>query len=316
MALTIQVRSEDADVPPVTFDAPRVILGRGQSSDLRLPDPSVSRRHASVRQRGADYIVLDEGSVNGTYVGSTKLAPGAPHVVQSGDIVRCGLVALELTIESTAATPNPQQLTREIALLLVEGALVTEGRPTTPFVVVQGGPDDGLEFSLDEPDKLYAVGRGPQADFDLQDEDVSRRHVGLERRGSDVMIRDLGAKNRVKIGDDTLPLNGERRWTSKFPLQLSQATTLCLRDPLSETLIEIEAAPDEVLDEAAQRAALPEPAQAKSGRNPEVETRRILTRVEQPGRSRRFTPSDIVIGLLALAILGASMTGMYWLARG
>jgi hypothetical protein len=32
-------------------------------------------------------------------------------------------------------------------------------------------------------------------------------------------------------------------------------------------------------------------------------------------RPRKWTPSDVIIGLLALAILGASITGMYWLAR-
>ena len=67
MALTVVVRSgELEDHPELTFDSPRVVIGRGSSCEIRLPDSSVSLRHASFRQRGGDYIVLDEGSTNGS----------------------------------------------------------------------------------------------------------------------------------------------------------------------------------------------------------------------------------------------------------
>jgi len=59
----------------------------------------VSHRHASIRQRGAEYIVLDEGSSNGTFVGPVRLAPQAPRVLRSGDLVRVGRVWLEVSIE-------------------------------------------------------------------------------------------------------------------------------------------------------------------------------------------------------------------------
>ncbi|HMR74041.1 MAG TPA: FHA domain-containing protein, partial [Polyangiaceae bacterium] len=85
MALTIVIRSGDAKSPPkVTFDSPRVVGGRGEGCEVRLPDPSVSHRHASIRQRGTDYIVLDEGSTNGTFVGPVRLSPQAPRVLKSG----------------------------------------------------------------------------------------------------------------------------------------------------------------------------------------------------------------------------------------
>src|SRR6188474_810176 len=74
--------------PPlsITLDAPRVIIGRGEGCEVRLPDASVSHRHASIRQRGAEYIVLDEGSANGTFVGPVRLSPQAPRVLTDGDL--------------------------------------------------------------------------------------------------------------------------------------------------------------------------------------------------------------------------------------
>ena len=75
MALTVVVRSGDHPTPlKISLDAPRIVIGRGDGCEIRLPDPSVSHRHASIRQRGSDYVVVDEGSTNGTFVGPVRLS--------------------------------------------------------------------------------------------------------------------------------------------------------------------------------------------------------------------------------------------------
>jgi pSer/pThr/pTyr-binding forkhead associated (FHA) protein len=109
MALKVLIRSGDLATPAsITFDAPRIVIGRGEGSEVRLPDPSVSHRHASIRQRGSDYVVVDEGSTNGTFVGGVRLSPQAPRVVRHGELVRVGRVWLGLNIEPALATANPQ----------------------------------------------------------------------------------------------------------------------------------------------------------------------------------------------------------------
>src|SRR6188508_854174 len=119
MALTVVVRSGEGEpAPRITFDAPRIVIGRGDGRALRLPDPSVSHRHASIRQRGTDYIVLDEGSTNGTFVGPVRLSPQAPRVLVNGDLVRIGRVWLEIVIEQVPPTQNAPMATREMALAL------------------------------------------------------------------------------------------------------------------------------------------------------------------------------------------------------
>src|ERR1043165_1887230 len=100
MSLTVVIRSGEGQTPgAIPFDAPRVVIGRGEGCEVRLPDPSVSHRHASLRQRGTDYVVMDEGSSNGTFVGPVRLSPQAPRMVRSGDLVRVGRIWLELRIK-------------------------------------------------------------------------------------------------------------------------------------------------------------------------------------------------------------------------
>ena len=42
------------------------VIGRGQFSDVRLNDPTVSRRHAMIRRNGDEFRLWDQDSVNGT----------------------------------------------------------------------------------------------------------------------------------------------------------------------------------------------------------------------------------------------------------
>src|SRR4051812_30619317 len=131
MPVTVVVRSASAPSPPgtgsprgeesqpsLTFDGGRVVLGRGSGSDVRLPDPSVSTRHATIRAQGNDYAIVDEGSTNGTWVGGVRLMPQTPRVVKTGDLVRIGRVWLELSIGHKAATPDLGLATRDLAFAL------------------------------------------------------------------------------------------------------------------------------------------------------------------------------------------------------
>lgn len=63
-------------------------LGRRSSSRVLLDDISVSRRHAVVRREGANVVVEDLGSLNGTYLNG-RLITG-PEPVGHGDTLQIG----------------------------------------------------------------------------------------------------------------------------------------------------------------------------------------------------------------------------------
>ena len=50
-----------------------IIIGRDASSQIVIDHPSVSARHARVRQSGKDLYLSDLGSTNGTYVNEDKV---------------------------------------------------------------------------------------------------------------------------------------------------------------------------------------------------------------------------------------------------
>lgn len=66
------------------------VVGRGQFSDVRINDPTVSRRHALIRSVGGDYELTDQDSANGTRYRGTRIA--TPVLVHDGDEIEFGEV--------------------------------------------------------------------------------------------------------------------------------------------------------------------------------------------------------------------------------
>lgn len=70
------------DLPPHRF-----IVGRGQDCHLTLNDSAVSRQHAYIEPRAGNYMVVDMGSTNGSYVNDELVEK---KLLVSGDLVRIG----------------------------------------------------------------------------------------------------------------------------------------------------------------------------------------------------------------------------------
>jgi pSer/pThr/pTyr-binding forkhead associated (FHA) protein len=322
MALTVVVRSGDHPIPlKISLDAPRIVIGRGEGCEIRLPDPSVSHRHASIRQRGSDYVVVDEGSTNGTFVGPVRLSPQAPRMIRSGELLRVGRIWLELTIEPVPITDDAQLATREIALSLVSSALAAHGEAAAVKVTVLQGPDSGRELALTELGRPYVIGRGQGLDFTLTDVDTSRRHLEIGRRGTTLWVKDLGSKNGAELDGTPLKPNKETLWPRGKLLKLGN-TELGYDDPVAEALAEIEAGSDEKMRDgdsidpptgvpksAAPTSALREGGAAPIARVPQAKA------AAKERREAGFRPADLVIAALALVVLAASLVGLLWLSR-
>ena len=69
------------------LDRDTTSAGRHPDSDIFLDDVTVSRRHAEFRREGGEYVVIDVGSLNGTYV---NREPVDQAVLAGGDEVQIG----------------------------------------------------------------------------------------------------------------------------------------------------------------------------------------------------------------------------------
>jgi FHA domain len=93
----------DAQFPLVTegeMTIGRVDPHRGIRPDIDLtkydPASRISRRHARIIVRGAQYLVEDLGSANGTIInGNKRLDPQEPYPLNNGDVIKIGETTLK-----------------------------------------------------------------------------------------------------------------------------------------------------------------------------------------------------------------------------
>lgn len=325
--------SPASDELSLTLDAPRVVVGRGDGCEVRLPDPSVSGRHASVRQRGAEYALVDEGSLNGTFLGRRRLAPHTPEPLRDGDLFRVGRVWLRARVGPAMPRGTPAAAARELALALVARGLAAQGEDPTPRLVVVAGPDEGRALPLAEAGRPYVVGRGKDADLPLEDQAAARRHVTVTRKGDHFLVRDLSG---ASLDGAPLPQGADVAFRPGQVLALGRTEIAC-EHPAVEALAELERSPDEpvrpgeVFDPPEVPGA-PDADEPEEGEEPPASeappeseasaagpAAPASARVARRARQEPAAPAggwgltDAAVVLVALGVLGLSIAGLAWL---
>lgn len=321
MPVTLVVkRRGEPDLPPVSFDGPRVVIGRGSSCELRIPDASVSGRHASIRANGAHWSVVDEGSTNGTRLNGEKLSAQSPRRIESGDTLLLGRI--EITIKLGAAPTSNANATRELALQLVARSLGEAA--TTACITVQEGPDAGASLELKKGEPL-TVGRDPRCNLRLTDPAVPPIALevafdGTRARGT---VRD--GRARVRLGERALEERDTFAWGDGARLFLG-TTTLVLDDALARALDASAHGEDEKVkpESLAPPPPEPEPAPVEAAPlevAPAEEPPPPQKPPERPPFDRRKSfrgatiAFEVIALILALLVLGGSAAGLYWLLR-
>ena len=113
--------------PAYPLVGPRFELGRSEDKDVVLFDPSASRNHASIQQRGLRHWLEDLGSANGTFLNGRRVRE---YPLSQGDRVRIGSTEFlfetlgEHTETSNEISLPVAQTATELSLPLAEPSLI------------------------------------------------------------------------------------------------------------------------------------------------------------------------------------------------
>ncbi len=77
----------------------QLVLGRGEEVHMQIPGENVSRKHAIIERRGADFFIKDLSSTNGTFINTKKITE---HKLQDGDLILLGNCILKYISGSNA----------------------------------------------------------------------------------------------------------------------------------------------------------------------------------------------------------------------
>ena len=87
----------------------KTTIGRVEDNTFQISEPSVSSHHCELLLRGADVVVRDLQSTNGTFINGEKVSES---VLKPGQILRLGQIEMRLedgTPASPPATPAKKQ---------------------------------------------------------------------------------------------------------------------------------------------------------------------------------------------------------------
>ncbi len=95
----------------------QIIIGRRDDCDVALDDIFVSRKHATIKKSGDDYVLEDNRSTYGTFVNGKKISKST---LRYGDEIRVGNTILafidEKMVDKVKITPPPKFLGDELDL--------------------------------------------------------------------------------------------------------------------------------------------------------------------------------------------------------
>ena len=100
----------------------KTTLGRVEDNTFAITDPSVSSHHCEVLLRGAEVIVRDLNSTNGTFINGERVTE-AP--LKPGQILRLGQIELRLETESTTALASARKPV-DSTMIMQRGVSLTE----------------------------------------------------------------------------------------------------------------------------------------------------------------------------------------------
>lgn len=113
-------------------------------------------------------------------------------------------MSFSLVFKTSAGTlldRQPGEKTEALARRMVQEVLQSLGGPSMepPCLRVMDGADEGRRLEIQEDQAEVTLGRSPECDFALNDQNISRRHALIKRTWNGFTVQDLGSKNGVLV---------------------------------------------------------------------------------------------------------------------
>ncbi|NIA27126.1 MAG: FHA domain-containing protein, partial [Desulfobulbaceae bacterium] len=84
---TLYVTHDGETMRELTFDKPRLLIGRSEHNDIAINSKFISRHHALLVRHGASTFLMDLNSSNGTFVNSRRVSN---HILIHEDVITMG----------------------------------------------------------------------------------------------------------------------------------------------------------------------------------------------------------------------------------
>jgi pSer/pThr/pTyr-binding forkhead associated (FHA) protein len=212
-------------------------------TDVLVPDPTVSRKHAEISFTDGEWWITDAGSTNGTFIDNTQLQANQPKQLVSGAAIKFGAVAMTFSAEEVVtaeAAPVAEAPVAEATVALnvepaVEQPLEDVSEEAAPSDVAEDTQVETAEaeaepaeaevvepevpalvgklVNMTDPSANYplvsgvnTIGRAPGNNIQvLGDPYVSSRHAQITFEEDKFSLTDVGSTNGTLLNGQAVP---------------------------------------------------------------------------------------------------------------
>jgi len=184
-----------AALPAVDVDDTVVVIGSATNARIRLPANAAQREHVWIegnRWRAVGLVKVDGAARDGGEIGD-------------GITLEVGGYRVRLAPAPPGVQAAPVQRTESLARELMRNLLGSSGQPT---LEIERGKLAGAKRALQPPESKLVIGRGDEANWIIEDKDLSRTHAEIRRGWDGTRIVDLESKNGTKVDGDRVGAGG------------------------------------------------------------------------------------------------------------
>jgi pSer/pThr/pTyr-binding forkhead associated (FHA) protein len=164
--------------PHKTFALPHpvTVLGRRHDCDLRIPIPTVSRKHCQLSQNGDSIKLRDLSSRAGTFVNGKKVEAETDIPLKPGDYIRIGPLTFVCQVDGNPAKIVPPPKVKKAA---------PQAQKAKPKPEKAAAPKEELGDEIDKELGESADELDEKLSDELDDLDVSDSFINLDDLDAD-----------------------------------------------------------------------------------------------------------------------------------
>jgi pSer/pThr/pTyr-binding forkhead associated (FHA) protein len=202
----IVVRFDSKVVERVVTEKSRLSIGRSSDNDIVLDNRGISRKHASIELSGTDAIVIDNESLNGTFVNRRKISE---EKLRDSDVITIGKFDLEYHTEIGGEEKMSDHDGTMVLNTKKQREMLKEDRQDKEVIRRSGcsvllGLEKANEAEIPLDREVITIGRSKFVNVRVGGWFVSGIQAKIIREGDSFTIVNVGRKGKTRVNGEEI----------------------------------------------------------------------------------------------------------------
>lgn len=201
----IIVKYDDKVVERIVTEKKRITIGRSKENDIVLENRGVSRKHALIEFNNNAAVVIDNESLNGTFVNNRKITE---EILRDEDIITIGKYSLVYHSESSQEQPSAADFDGTMILNTKRQKKLIENDKVEKQIVSKYGVsvllgEENTDFSEYKIDRdVVTIGKAKFVHVKAKGFWISGIQAKISKDGNAYTLTNLGKKGKTLLNGE------------------------------------------------------------------------------------------------------------------